>query len=700
MGNESYFQEAYEKNKVGNIQPFIAENQILEVRMGSQAYGTNIGDSSDTDIYGVTVAPKSYIFPHTEGYIVGFDDYPSFDQYQKHHINMNEKEFDFAIYNIVKYATLLADNNPNVVDSLFVPESCITHMTETAEILRDNKRKFLHAGSYHRYRGYAHQQKSNIRKKKRKWEEFKNICNKHNISLDITEKEIKNTIHKDEIHPDLEDVERNILEELLENNPATGKRKDLYLEHGFDCHTEDTEFLTDKGWKYYEEITDEDELATVDKDRNIEFQKFNKRIKKRYTGKIYKIYNNNFKCKVIPNHKMLVSECHRNESNNYSYEYNKDDSNWKLKRIKDLDKGYRNWYHIPNIFKNNNNDYDIDDTYLILVGLYVSDGTLQFLNDNVSSIRLTNTNAGKNLFKELINKISDTYSFNYNSYKRTDKEYEETEHIWTSHHKIKYKLYKDCGHKSKNKRLPDWISKLSVRQSNVLLNALYAGDGSENGRSKVYYTSNKELADDIQFLVGMAERNSNIFGPYEYEDSFTPMYQVSISDYKTTPNAFSFNTESEAKTENRGGELVDYDGYVVCFDVPNSTLITRVDGKTAVTGNSKYAYHLVRLMLQAEQILTERDLDLRRNKEQLKNIRNGEWSVEEIMTFFDQKEKELDKLYQSKSDIPHEPDHSEIKSILVECLECFYGDLSSEFVRPDKYKNAINEIKKIVHRFD
>src|SRR5262245_49407533 len=38
--------------------------------------------------------------------------------------------------------------------------------------------------------------------------------------------------------------------------------------------------------------------------------------------------------------------------------------------------------------------------------------------------------------------------------------------------------------------------------------------------------------------------------------------------------------------------------------------------------DTKFAYHLIRLLNEAEQILAEGDLDLMRNREQLKDVRN------------------------------------------------------------------------------
>jgi len=90
----------------------------------------------------------------------------------------------------------------------------------------------------------------------------------------------------------------------------------------------------------------------------------------------------------------------------------------------------------------------------------------------------------------------------------------------------------------------------------------------------------------------------------------------------------------------------------------------------------KFAYHIVRLMDEVEQILTEKDLDLTGNREELKSIRRGEWTVEEIEKKFSDKESELEKIYQ-KSDLPNEPRMDEIKDLLIQCLEKHYGDLNS-----------------------
>lgn len=139
---------------------FLKNNVHYEVAMGSLAYGCN-EDASDIDVYGFGIPPLDVIFPHLAGYIPGFDTkVNTFEQYQQHHIKDKEarKDYDLTIYSIVKYFKLVMDNNPNMIDSLFVPVDCILHCTGVGNMVREQRKLFLHKGSYHKFKGYAYSQ--------------------------------------------------------------------------------------------------------------------------------------------------------------------------------------------------------------------------------------------------------------------------------------------------------------------------------------------------------------------------------------------------------------------------------------------------------------------------------------------------------------------------------------------------------------
>lgn len=138
--------------------PHLKTNIHFEVQMGSIAYGCS-NDSSDIDLYGFSIPPKDIIFPHLTGHINGFGKHPAkFEQYQQHHVKDKtfDKEYDISIYNIIKYFQLVMNNNPNMIDSLFVPRRCILHSTQVGEHVRENRHLFLTKRAWHSFKGYAY----------------------------------------------------------------------------------------------------------------------------------------------------------------------------------------------------------------------------------------------------------------------------------------------------------------------------------------------------------------------------------------------------------------------------------------------------------------------------------------------------------------------------------------------------------------
>lgn len=156
------------RNQLIRPPAFVENGTQYEVYMGSVAYGVS-DDISDVDIYGFCIPSKDTIFPHLRGVIPGFGkQIQRFEQYQQHHVfeEGSEREYDLSIYSIVKYFQLCMENNPNMIDSLFVPDRCVAYMTPVGSMVRDNRHMFLHKGSFHKYKGYAHSQLHKCRTKK------------------------------------------------------------------------------------------------------------------------------------------------------------------------------------------------------------------------------------------------------------------------------------------------------------------------------------------------------------------------------------------------------------------------------------------------------------------------------------------------------------------------------------------------------
>lgn len=164
---------------------WLPNNIHYEVITGSTSYAVS-SDTSDMDIVGFCIPPKEDVFPHLKGEIPGFGrQIQRFDVWQQHHITDKEtsQEYDFTVYSIVKFFQLAMENNPNMCDILFTPQRCVLFCSPVAQMVRDNRRLFLHKGSYHKFRGYAYQQlhkigtKSNTIEKKTPFS-VKHILNK------------------------------------------------------------------------------------------------------------------------------------------------------------------------------------------------------------------------------------------------------------------------------------------------------------------------------------------------------------------------------------------------------------------------------------------------------------------------------------------------------------------------------------------
>lgn len=110
----------------------------------------------------------------------------------------------------------------------------------------------------------------------------------------------------------------------------------------------------------------------------------------------------------------------------------------------------------------------------------------------------------------------------------------------------------------------------------------------------------------------------------------------------------------------------------------------------------KFLYHVVRLMDEVEQILEYGDMDLQRAKEELKAIRRGEYTFEQIKNKFNEKEMILNRLYEN-SKLREVPDEMAIKQLLLNCLEQHYGKLDACVAQPDKATLILDKIRELVN---
>lgn len=139
-------------------------------------------------------------------------------------------------------------------------------------------------------------------------------------------------------------------------------------------------------------------------------------------------------------------------------------------------------------------------------------------------------------------------------------------------------------------------------------------------------------------------------------------------------------------------QLLDY--YTLFKNTNRRAIDTKINGYS-----TKFVYHVIRLLSECEQILVEGALDLQRNREQLKSIRRGEWTLDQIEQYFVDKEKHLEELY-VKSTLQYKPDETKLRTLLLECLEMHYGSLDKAIYIAPNLEADLKAIAAIVNKYN
>lgn len=127
-----------------DIRKIAEHNKILECLSGSHAYGMST-PASDIDYRGIFVAPPvSLITPF----------YP---------VEQVEGPGDRVLFEVSKYLKLAIDQNPNIIELLWVDEADILYRTEAYDTLRAQREALLCSKVAHTFTGYALSQLNRIK---------------------------------------------------------------------------------------------------------------------------------------------------------------------------------------------------------------------------------------------------------------------------------------------------------------------------------------------------------------------------------------------------------------------------------------------------------------------------------------------------------------------------------------------------------
>lgn len=322
------------------------------------------------------------------------------------------------------------------------------------------------------------------------------------------------------------------------------------------CYREDTEILTETGWKTFGMLQHGEKVAQF-KEGSIEFVVPSDIIWKYYEGVM--LNDPVTKFSVTPNHRVYY-ESYTAKKRGKIFANIVDAESFKPSS----DKRY-----VMGGYVTNPEFEELSDTDLQLLVATQADG---YLDKDNAGIQFTFVKERKiSRMKRLLKEAGVSYGEGIHNRKERDE--------------IKLRLpsgaevvKKIRDFLTESKGLSSKLYKLSARQINIVLDEVEFWDGTLTNKGDVVLdTTSKETVDVLQTLCSLANRKC-LVSQYQKTSTFGDclIYRAYISK-KTTANylAASKNLEQE-----------DYAGFIGCVSVPSGLLLVRREGVTVISGNS------------------------------------------------------------------------------------------------------------------
>jgi UDP-glucuronate decarboxylase len=356
------------------------------------------------------------------------------------------------------------------------------------------------------------------------------------------------------------------------------------------CYSDNTEILTENGYKLFSELDYNDKVATLNFNNELEYHIPDEIIKQKYIGDMYEYKNWNIDLNVTPNHKMYVKKRDYDK-----FELLPADSklSWDraiLKKTCNYIGKEQEWFYFPDNLKKLTNQKTpfIEkvnmDLWLEFMGYYLSEGhtriSIQKKNSpngkiyecGIFKVQISQSQTVKPLQFEKIKQCLDKMPFKYNI-SRAGNSYFVISNKQLAHYLIQFG-------KSKDKFIPSNLLSLSKRQLCILLDALILGDGTNcknNSNYRTYYSSSYKLMSNIQEILLKIGTFGNILSENRKDkDKDKKEHQM----YYMTINSRPDRDYTYSKPN-----ITNYNGYVYCVNVKNHVIFVRRNGKALFCGN-------------------------------------------------------------------------------------------------------------------
>ncbi|OGS45548.1 MAG: hypothetical protein A3K66_07120 [Euryarchaeota archaeon RBG_16_67_27] len=381
------------------------------------------------------------------------------------------------------------------------------------------------------------------------------------------------------------------------------------------CYCEDTDVLTDEGWKAWPIVRGDEHFASMTTSGELVFVPAEERFASHYTGPMYHARSQQVDLLVTPNHRMWAKKVDTQAYRRHEEKFALYPATALLHRRVRYQKGGVFWrgrrpalVALPGTFrKYRRKDRPRRETIRSYDGLSANAMAFsRFLGYFTAEGHLGKSDTSINLTQQP-GKILDDMATSISELGRpvtnVKSGYADVRRLSFKHVALYDWLRATIGDGALKKRVPFIVHDWPAYLIRVFLDALIRGDGNvhaSNGH-RVLYTSSKQLADDVQVLalkVGLAA-NIRVDDRVESHRVFTgatirktrPNYIVSFLEPSRLHPAVNAHLSSDSPNRFLGADgfndhFVPYSGGIYCVKVRHGLLYVRRNGKACWSGNT------------------------------------------------------------------------------------------------------------------
>lgn len=320
---------------------------------------------------------------------------------------------------------------------------------------------------------------------------------------------------------------------------------------GPSCFTPDGEVLTREGWKFWPDVTAQDEICTLI-DGAIDYERPSKIVAEKFSGNLVGWQSPTVDILVTPGHQMYVQDDHYRKP--FFFEaagvaYNK----------------RRTIMRAGGMWVGDAGAGTDSKAWAAFLGAYIADGSCK-----ERSIVFGNCPPHK---QEIFKKLA--YDIGFEAKMYGPDLYVNSTQLVT--------VLRPLGY-SHEKRVPQEIKNSRMSIIKAFLYGYGSGDGTRPPANLIYTTASKGLADDLQELCLKIGQACSIRTRDRRGESHEIKGYACINQYISYDVGVSSRTKAEISADNR--YLQPYEGMVYCVTVSSHVIFTRRNGKACWIGQT------------------------------------------------------------------------------------------------------------------